>query len=120
MKFTWKMVESAVDEMVKEYNSKGYECSHVYGIPRGGMVLAVMLSHKLNLPILDFMNDEDLEEASKVLLVDDITNTGQTLGVYKESGDIVFTIHRHVQTVVEPDYYVHKKTIEVIYPWETK
>lgn len=117
---TWLDIEKAVVKMAKEYKKRKYKCTHIYGIPRGGMLLAVMLSHKLELPMLDFMNDGDLEETpDKVLLIDDITTTGETLGVYKEQGDIVFTMHRHAQTTVEPDFYVHKmKTSSVEYPWE--
>jgi hypoxanthine phosphoribosyltransferase len=47
-------------------------CTGVYGAPRGGLPLAVLLSHWLGLPLLD-------RPSSSMLWVDDIVDSGQTL-----------------------------------------
>ena len=44
----------------------------VYGIPRGGLCLAVALSHSLGLPLLD-------KPKNNSLIVDDVYDTGCTL-----------------------------------------
>jgi hypoxanthine phosphoribosyltransferase len=46
--------------------------SGVYGEPRGGLPLAVALSHRLGLPLLAHMSPE-------MIWVDDIVDSGQTL-----------------------------------------
>ena len=54
------------------YSCKDKEFSGVYGIPRGGLCLAVALSHSLGLPITN-------EPKNNYLIVDDIYDTGSTL-----------------------------------------
>ena len=44
---SWKDVEQFVNEVTSQFNGK---VNGVYGLPRGGLVLAVILSHKLNVP----------------------------------------------------------------------
>ena len=44
----------------------------IYGIPRGGLPIAVALSHRLQLPIL-------LAPTDQCIIVDDIWDTGRTL-----------------------------------------
>ena len=47
---TWDEIKQWVDKIVElstEYNFSG-----VYGIPRGGLVMATMLSYKLDIPLL--------------------------------------------------------------------
>jgi hypothetical protein len=51
---------------------KGIDASGVYGPPRGGLPLAVVLSHLLKLPYLT-------EQKPGMLWVDDIVDTGKTL-----------------------------------------
>ena len=51
--------------------------SGIYGIPRGGLCLAVALSHKLNIELLK-------EPRNNILIVDDIYDSGETLHRYKD------------------------------------
>ena len=46
MKLTWQDVNNYVSRVANIVKDR--QLSGVYGIPRGGLVLAVMLSHKLN------------------------------------------------------------------------
>lgn len=50
--------------------------SGIYGVPRGGLVLAVALSHFINLPLLTTAPDP------KALIVDDIADSGKTLAAF--------------------------------------
>ena len=49
----------------------------IHGVPRGGMVLAVALSHRLELPLLE-------QPCAGCLVVDDVYETGQTLAPYRQ------------------------------------
>mgnify|MGYP001558460868 FL=1 len=63
---------SIIKNSNKTYNS-------LYGIPRGGQIVAVWLSHQLNIPIVekDGINKD-------TLIIDDISDSGQTLtDIYK-------------------------------------
>lgn len=48
------------------------EAKKIYGVPRGGLILAVALSHRLGLPLSDTVDHE-------TLWVDDIVDSGATL-----------------------------------------
>jgi uncharacterized protein len=119
----WKNVEDAVDQMVKQ--ASNLDINYIYGIPRGGMVLAVMLSHRLNLPII-----RDLKHLNNgnVLIVDDIVDTGTTLLAelrksWKQYGLelFCFSMHWNPDSLVRPTWHANTKTDDnwIVYPWET-
>ena len=69
-KLSWKEFDEciiSISNQCKENNFEG-----VYGFPRGGLCLAVALSHSLGLPLLE-------EPINNSLIVDDIYDTGHTL-----------------------------------------
>jgi adenine/guanine phosphoribosyltransferase-like PRPP-binding protein len=53
----------------------------VYGIPRGGLIPATILSYKFNIPILNYTSQDIITEPEKKLIciVDDILDSGKTL-----------------------------------------
>jgi len=65
-----------VDQLQKY---QGLELGAVYGLPRGGLPIAVSLSHKLNLPLLMDYYDRKIVTDKQILVVDDIADTGNTL-----------------------------------------
>jgi hypoxanthine phosphoribosyltransferase len=106
--FSWKDFDLAVIDLAKRLEGKNFK--NVYGIPRGGLILAVALSHRLSLPLTDSVSDA-------TLVVDDISDSGKTLLPYRTNG--IATIHRVIGTQVEPDYcYRVRKADWVVYPWE--
>lgn len=107
---TWEDVEHFVDDVVARYTSKNL--SGVYGIPRGGSVLAVMISHGLNIPCLSAPHKH-------CLVVDDISDSGLTLLHYREKGYEIVTMYCHPETKVTPNFYKKIKGDEwVVFPWE--
>lgn len=110
---TWAQVEEYTNKVASMYlkeNIKG-----VYGVPRGGLVLAVILSHKMHIPLLAAPCDD-------CIIVDDIADTGKTLLYYaqKDSYNIT-TMFYCKKSLVTPDYwYKEKKNYWIVYPWEVK
>ena len=49
-KVNWKEIEEYINKVSIYYQNKNVV--GVYGLPRGGLVFAVMLSHKMNIPLL--------------------------------------------------------------------
>lgn len=93
----------------------------VYGIPRGGVVLAVMISHTLNIPYVDRLQSLYGE---KFLVVDDIADSGHTLHQMQaevfQNADFA-TIHYSLQSIVEPKFWVEEKGNDwIVYPWENQ
>ena len=72
---SWQQFDQAVSALAQEF--KGRTCSGVFGVPRGGLCLAVALSHALERPLL-------LEPAADALIVDDVYETGRTLEALRE------------------------------------
>ena len=116
---SWDELDRLVDELCDMIPDNQYE--GIYAIPRGGLIIGVMMSHKLGLPMIDRLQSY---YGKKFLIVDDIADTGKTLEkmkaeVYKEAHTA--TIHYHKQSSVEPSFLVEEKGDDwIVYPWEKK
>ena len=109
MKVTWEMVEQFVTAVSKLPNIKSFV--GVYGPARGGLPLAVWISHKTGLPLLS----SPFEGA---LLVDDISDSGATFAKYAGK-NFIATMFYHRQSKVVPDFWMFEKTNEwIVFPWE--
>jgi len=91
---------------------------YIYGVPRGGSIIAVILSHKLDLKY----SVSDGRSIHDTIIVDDIADTGKTLKYYVDFGYQVYTIHYKEQSSAIPSYYVNKVNNDdwIVYPWENK
>jgi hypoxanthine phosphoribosyltransferase len=84
----------------------------VYGIPRGGLILATVISHYLHLPIL-------MAPSNNSLVVDDISDTGETLMGIKHKK--ILTLFYTTWSISKPDYfydYKLRKEDWIVFPWE--
>ena len=81
---SWQQFDDAVARLAERF---AHEPVHgVYGIPRGGLCLAVALSHAMGQPFL-------LAPQPGCLVVDEVVETGQTLeGVRQQCPDAVFAV----------------------------
>lgn len=118
----WKEFNQAIEEIVRQIKEKEiqYNFDYILGIPRGGLVVAVALSHKLNLELVtENVYDYVRKLQQKTLVVDDITDTGKTLLKFVDKSKIA-TLFWKKKSVVIPDfYYKEAKKIEwVKFPWE--
>ena len=114
---SWNVIDEAVTDIAFNIKNTNKDFKGIYGIPRGGLILAVMLSHKLDLPLI--MSKEELDENS--IIIDDIADTGKTLLDFTEYESYVVTIHEHEQSLIKPDYSVLDKGDKwIVYPWETE
>ena len=84
---SWKWV----DEQINIIGDKleGYELEFVAGIPRGGLIPAVMMSHAFGIKYISYSSAKLLpkELRDKTLVIDDISDTGVTM---KEAEDLDF------------------------------
>jgi len=65
--FTWSEFDKSVEQIANKCRCK--EFSGIYGVPRGGLCLAVALSHKLKIELIS-------EPIKNSLIVDDVYETG--------------------------------------------
>lgn len=112
---TWTLFEDACQEIVKKIKKARKDFDGIYGIPRGGLPLAVKLSNLLSLPLI--INNKEITK--KTLIVDDISDTGRTLEPFKDH--FIVTIYYHKQSTVIPNIWIFEKTDKwIIFPWEIK
>lgn len=75
---TWAELEIEADRIAETWRGKVGE---VYGIPTGGVPLALMVAHRLNVPIAS-----EFTIGRATLLIDDLVDTGRTMLGYGETG----------------------------------
>ena len=110
-KLNWSEFDECIYSITKKFKNKKFE--GVYGFPRGGLCIAVALSHSLELPLLD-------NPKNNSLIVDDIYDTGHTLEKIKYLNDS----ETHVWiSKKKPTWWNSYKYIEdnewIIFPWES-
>ena len=73
--FSWDEFDKSVEHIADK--CKFLEFSGIYGVPRGGLCLAVVIGHKLGLNLIS-------EPIKNSLIVDDAYETGITLNTFKD------------------------------------
>lgn len=145
-KLTWEDIEKITDELADKIKASSFKSDYIIGITTGGLIPLYFLAKKLDdieniLTISATSYDKDRRKdlkiiylpninlnGKKVLLVDDITETGDTL---KKISDIVIDQYKvsELKTVTlgvntdkckfYPDFYVIEEKGEwVVFPWE--
>jgi len=84
----------------------------IYGIPRGGLVLASRLAYGLDLPIV-----ERGEISPSTLIVDDIARTGFTLTEFYARHYYTVTLFWCPTSAVKPNFWVRKIFDYIRFPW---
>ena len=113
--YTWTDFEKDIKELSLALKNKksasGWD--GIWGPARGGLPIAVCLSHSLNLPFLEKPKSE------KTLIVDDIADSGKTLEPFFKKGYMIATIFYHRGSRFEPHIWLREKKDEwIVFPWE--
>jgi hypoxanthine phosphoribosyltransferase len=114
----WEYIQEAVDNLVYQIHKSDLVIKNIKGLQRGGLIPAVMLSHRLGVPMLGPFDDMD----STTLVVDDICDTGTTLAYYEKYKFPTAVIHfKHSSSSTPTFYYdIAEEDIWLVYPWETE
>ncbi|MDB4414483.1 hypothetical protein N9034_00185 [bacterium] len=110
----WDDINILVDILINKIRHDQPNIDSVHGIPRGGLIPAVLISHKLGLPYVNVIGPN-------TLVVDDICDSGVTLE--KAPGVWTAVLHYKPHTSsFQPSMWanIHEGDEWVIYPWETK
>ena len=108
--FTWQEFDKSVEYIANK--CKNLEFAGIYGIPRGGLCLAVALSHKLKVKLIS-------EPINNSLIVDDVYETGFTLNPLRKVEGAMFFV---LVSKKEPTWWnavnISQKKEWIIFPWE--
>ena len=108
--FSWSEFDKSVEYIANK--CKFLEFSGIYGIPRGGLCLAVALSHKLKINLIS-------EPIKNSLIVDDIYETGITLKAFKHiEGAMFFVLFSKVSPTWWNSVQISEKNEWIVFPWE--
>ena len=108
--FTWREFDRSVEHIANE--CKFLKFSGIYGVPRGGLCLAVALSHKLKINLIS-------EPEKNSLIVDDIYETGITLNSLKDiEGATFFVLFSKIKPTWWNTVKIAKKKEWIVFPWE--
>lgn len=119
----WNYYFRLINKLYQKINWKEEEFDYIVAINRGGNIIGTILSHKTRLPLVVLDKEEVLDVRGKILILDDISDTGRTLLKVisnLQSGTSYKTATLHIQphTHHKPNYYVSTTRVWVTYPYE--
>jgi len=110
--FTWSEFDKSVDYIADQ--CKFFKLSGIYGVPRGGLCLAVSLSHKLNIKLVD-------KPLKNTLIVDDVLESGITLSKFKKiEGANFFVLFSKKEPIWWRTVSLSNNREWIVFPWENK
>ena len=108
--FTWDEFDKSVEHIANK--CKFLEFSGIYGVPRGGLCLAVALSHKLKINLIS-------EPIKNSLIVDDVYETGITLKTFQHiEGAMYFVLFSKIKPTWWNTVHISRKSEWIVFPWE--
>ena len=131
IRYDWKMIEVMCEDIANQVRDSHYD--YIYGLPRGGLIPAVMISHLLNIPMIRNLPSADQLpfHFNRILVIDDIVDSGGTIsdficGVrifdHDSPIDVASLFWRKDVASFKPNYYaatVDNKDVWIFFPWET-
>ena len=109
---SWWDISDLIKDLVEKIPFEVPLADSIYGIPRGGLIPAVMLSHQTGLPLVDTIG-------ANTLVVDDMTDSGVTMNKMPGQWTAVL-FHKPHTSVFTPNVYskLHEGDEWLIFPWE--
>lgn len=146
---SWDDIDNACFGIYRAIKGAEWAPDYVIGLTRGGLIPATILSHRFNCPLyplkvsLRDFQDADFaitekprwmldQEVKKVLIVDDINDSGNTINTIKKvwSGDwhnnirfaVIVNNTASEATVDYKDTIINKnkEDVWIVYPWENQ
>lgn len=121
-RMTWQQAEGYINNLALILEP--LKVVSIYAIPRGGLVPAVLLAHRLDVrrvACLQFA-EPHVWESERSICVDDIADTGGTVAAARElfPNIKIATMIARYNTKHEPDYYGTRWQTDhwIEFPWE--
>jgi hypoxanthine phosphoribosyltransferase len=150
--YDWQQIERWCNRIALDILKTDWRPDYVVGLTRGGLVPAVLLSHLLDVPMhtlrvqlrdgdteMNCWMPEDAVEGKRILIVDDINDTGETLAWIRSDwessvyqGDIAGRWHQQIRVAVVINNLASSETVDwcamdinkaedpswIVFPWE--
>ena len=121
---SWDDIEVLVEKLCNKITSSKLEVKDLWGLPRGGLIPTVMVSHRLNIPITKGTI------SPTTLIIDDICDSGLTFENYYNLHQNSYSFPFNLKTAClhykphtssfEPTLWANQWSSNdwIIYPWE--
>jgi len=144
-KLSWEQVEIALKKLGAKIKTSGFKPDYIIGITAGGLVPLYFLAKHLDIAniltvstnsyerdkkgetVITYLPEIDLK-GKKILLVDEIADTGESFKKMREAIVQKYTVGEiKTATIIvkkgvcafEPDYWIAEKQNEwIVFPWE--
>ena len=111
---TWIEYISLIDRLGDKIPHGYYR--GIVGVGRGGLIPAVVFSHRFNLPLYPITPRQGLIfGGERILVVDDLVDTGSTLSICQ--GDVA-VLFKKPWSIITPTYWVEETEDWVVFPYE--
>jgi len=143
---TWNQIYTMLLNLAEKISENGFKPDIIVGVSRGGWPPARVLSDLLNNPNLANVKAEfylgvaetkgeptitqpvsTSVAGKKVLIVDEVADTGRSLKLVKEhiaeegAAEVkVATVYYKPWSIVKPEYYEKETRKWIVFPWEVK
>ena len=144
---TWEGFAGATHEMAVNIAESGYNPEIIIGVARGGMIPAGALTYALGVKLTDAINvefytdvqqtlpdpvllapmlDTDSIVGKKILVVDDVADSGRTLGLVIKllrgfGGEVRSAVlYSKSRTLIQPDYVWCATDEWIVFPWSAE
>ena len=119
--YNWKWVDEQIDKIGEQM--EGFEKPQfITGVPRGGLIPAVLMSHKFNIPFIGLEAAKTLpgDLKKKVLVIDDIADSGNTLAQIERHNFQTATLARRYSSTYTPSMIGQDVRDDhwLVFPWE--
>lgn len=109
---SWLDIQTEVERLTQRLTGMSNGITHVYGIPQGGVPVALLVAQATGLLITD------QPAPGRTLIVDDLVDTGTTMRTYREQGYLCEALYRkpHSPQDLAPD--ATQVEAWLAFPWE--
>lgn len=119
--YNWKWVDEQIDKIGEQM--EGFEKPQfITGVPRGGLIPAVLMSHRFDIPYIGLEAAKTLpgDLKKKVLVVDDIADSGNTLAQIQRHNFKTATLARRYSSTYTPSMVGEDIRDDhwLVFPWE--
>ena len=118
---TWDHITELVGILESKIRESKQHYELIAGVTRGGLIPAIMLSHRLKLPMMAITDRTLIPISKRCLVIDEIYDTGATIQKLKDiNPGIHVGVLFHNEALTELEYFAVKDSLQqwIVFPWE--